>query len=461
MKEQNVKLENNIDILDRDSIVQGLEQILLVLSENREGKAFALDGKWGYGKSYILDMLERELQCVQNEETGDDRYFVFHYNCWQYDYYEEPAVAIVSAMLETINEQLENRAKGVADDAWSYAKNIVGEVAGEFVKNKIGVNPVEIYEQISNNGKKRAKATYDFDSMFAFKKTLDDTRKQIKKLSERQTVVLVVDELDRCMPQYAIKVLERLHHMFDGLNNVIVLMAIDSSQLEHSVKEIYGENVDTDRYLKKFISFSIELDRGKIQDSFSEKYSDYFSRFLNPKEGFNVIKPVIESSDLDIRNLEKVIEKVDLIHRMVCDKKVHSSVLAFEVIWTILRFKLTEARNRDTSTEGYVYNSYMDMQWLLGVNEINNKEYRELTMGVGTTIINHFRESLISVEEKKIIQMPGGTKVEVTNTVEGIMWYLFDQVLSHSKTLLYTGEVQTENLIKICDEFCNRAKVLL
>ena len=77
---------------------------------------------------------------------------------------------------------------------------------------------------------------------------------------------------------------------------------------------------------------------------------------------------------------------------MVCDKKVHSSVLAFEVIWTILRFKLTEARNRDTSTEGYVYNRYMDMQWLLGVNEINNKEYRELTMGVGTTIINYFRE---------------------------------------------------------------------
>lgn len=54
----------------------------------------------GYGKTYILEQLEKELEVLQNEETQNDRFYVFHYNCWQYDYYEEPAVAIVSAMLE-------------------------------------------------------------------------------------------------------------------------------------------------------------------------------------------------------------------------------------------------------------------------------------------------------------------------------------------------------------------------
>mgnify|MGYP000547399914 FL=1 len=109
-----------------------------------------------------------------------------------------------------------------------------------------------------NKGDKRENPS-DFDEMFAFKKTLDFTRNQIRELSKNKTVLLVVDELDRCMPEYAIKVLERLHHMFEGLDNVIVLLAIDSTQLEHSVKEIYGEQVDTERYLRKFISFRCKV----------------------------------------------------------------------------------------------------------------------------------------------------------------------------------------------------------
>ena len=40
--------------------------------------------------------------------------------------------------------------------------------------------------------------------MFAFKKTLDETREKLKRMSEIKTVVIVVDELDRCMPEYAI-----------------------------------------------------------------------------------------------------------------------------------------------------------------------------------------------------------------------------------------------------------------
>ena len=89
-----------IDILDRTKIMSDIEQILVLLSEQKQGRVFALDGKWGYGKTYILEQLEKKLVGLQKEGTNDDRFYVFHYNCWQYDYYEEPAVAIVSAMLE-------------------------------------------------------------------------------------------------------------------------------------------------------------------------------------------------------------------------------------------------------------------------------------------------------------------------------------------------------------------------
>lgn len=41
-----------IDILDRKKIIDDIEQILVLLSEQKQGRVFALDGKWGYGKTY-------------------------------------------------------------------------------------------------------------------------------------------------------------------------------------------------------------------------------------------------------------------------------------------------------------------------------------------------------------------------------------------------------------------------
>ena len=73
-------------------------------------------------------------------------------------------------MLESINRQLDAQIQGVLKDSWKCAKTIIGNVAGEFVEKNIGVNPVEIYKDIKENGDSRKASTYEFDSMFAFKR---------------------------------------------------------------------------------------------------------------------------------------------------------------------------------------------------------------------------------------------------------------------------------------------------
>lgn len=445
-----------VDVLGRDSIIHGLKDVIFMLSENREGKVFALDGKWGYGKSYILDILEKDLLVEQSEQTGSSRYYVFNYNCWKYDYYDEPAIAIVSAMLESINRQLDAQIQGVLKDSWKCAKTIIGNVAGEFVEKNIGVNPVEIYKDIKENGDSRKASTYEFDSMFAFKKTLDDTRGQIQKLASEQTVVLIVDELDRCMPQYAIKVLERLHHIFDNLDNVVVLLAIDSSQLEHSVREIYGEDVDTDRYLKKFINFSIALDKGQIRDTFSEKYSFYFDRFDHTDEAIEMIKEVISLCNLDIRNLEKIIEKIDLIHRIVCSETVNSAVCVFEVMWTVLRFKIIEADNVEENN-GLKLRNYLSLYWICNLSKVG---YSNIDRCLSSSMLDFLKDSYIISTKKTAAITNDGEFKEVIDMVSGLTWYLFDQVCSKHKHLIYNGEEGTEVLVKLCRQFCERTLVL-
>lgn len=416
-----------IDILDRKKIIDDIEQILVLLSEQKQGRVFALDGKWGYGKTYILERLEKELEVLQNEETQDDRFYVFHYNCWQYDYYEEPVVAIVSAMLDKYGGKSEKEK----------AQKVIKEIAGQIVKNKIGIDLVETHDNISK------KEQFQFDEMFGFKTTLDYTRNKICELTKDKTVLLVVDELDRCMPEYAIKVLERLHHMFEGLDNVIVLLAIDSTQLEHSVKEIYGEQVDTERYLKKFISFRVKLDSGKIQNEILNKYGYYFYNFVDLAECCPIVLKLIKLSGIDIRNIEKLIEKIDMIHSLCNGKNIKQpgEVLLFEFIWGLMKYKINEKMDNGSNLK-----RYESLEW---VPQIDHTEYTDLVIAFGSDLMKY----ISTLKQKSCSAEPSNTKdmCLMHANLKGKLWYLLDQVLATEKTI-ELFDIKKENIVYLDTE---------
>ena len=432
-----------IDILDRAKIMNDIEQILVLLSEQKQGRVFALDGKWGYGKTYILEQLEKKLEVLQKEGTNDDRFYVFHYNCWQYDYYEEPAVAIVSAMLEKYGGKSEKEK----------AQKVIKEIAGQIVKNKIGVDLVETHDNISQ------KEQFQFDKMFGFKTTLDYTRDKICELAKDKTVLLVVDELDRCMPEYAIKVLERLHHMFEGLDNVIVLLAIDSTQLEHSVKEIYGEQVDTERYLRKFIAFRIKLDSGKIQNQILANYGYYFYEFENLAECCPIVLKLIEISRIDIRNIDKLIEKIDMIHGL-CNgkhKKQPGEVLLFEFIWGLMKYKINEKMDNGSNIK-----RYESLEW---IPQIDHTEYTDLVVAFGSDLMKYIR----NLKQDSYSAVPNNTKdmCFMHADLKGKLWFLLDQVLADEKSIQLFGTKEMSNVnmdleeMRMCKKFNELGNALI
>lgn len=97
-------MDKRLDLLNREEFVENVIKIVKQLSDIKRGCCFAIEGGWGVGKTFVIEEIEERLKVPQSEETNGDRYFVFHYNCWQHDYYDEPAVAIISAMLASIKE---------------------------------------------------------------------------------------------------------------------------------------------------------------------------------------------------------------------------------------------------------------------------------------------------------------------------------------------------------------------
>lgn len=163
----------------------------------------------------------------------------------------------------------------------------------------------------------------------------------IQEIASHKTVIIVVDELDRCLPMYSIKVLERLHHIFNELNNVIVIVSMDKRQLEHSIKAIYGE-IDVDTYLRKFISFKVGLNTGKAS-RYAEKFQEYFLMFDMTAEEREDVENFLSDilKGLDMRTQERIFNKARVMHIIAKSDDVRDcSIMTFEILYLTVSLKM-------------------------------------------------------------------------------------------------------------------------
>lgn len=336
---------NKLDILQRDKFVKQLERMIENISENKASTCFAINGKWGCGKTFVLDMLQEQLEVKQSEKTADNKYFIIRYNSWKYDYYSEPLAAIVAELMTTIEEKtalfpdseekqkLLGALQGICIVLLTCFGNVINAQTGFDVNSA-----VKTVFKGKEKGEGDYKKAHDYDEYFALKNSIEKLNELLKDLSKKYTIVFLVDELDRCMPEYAIKVLERLHHLTEGKSNIITVISMDKDQLKKSVEKIFGiEN--SDKYLEKFIHFEVKLDYGNISESILDKYADYIALFDYEKFPFD--EPVEEClqaifKDVDIRTQEQLVKKAMIAHKLLYNDKKDYSFMCMELLLAVL-----------------------------------------------------------------------------------------------------------------------------
>ena len=356
-----------VDILNREEFINRTIQLVKLIAANRGNTTFAIDGEWGCGKTFVMDEIQNRL-----DKDTETNFIVIPYNCWQYDYYNEPLVAIVSALLDFADTR-----DIIPNDVKITLKEIalklgVGLVTQQ-IKNRTGIDIKEAVEQlkdVKDGAVEGIEKAHDFDDYYSFKKALEELKKKLEELSEEYTLVFAVDELDRCLPEYAIKVLERLHHISENVPNMITIIAVDKKRLENTVNSIFGNKDDkqddcADKYLKKFIRFELHLDNGK-QDSpkFFDKFPDFYARFdASLYEGLENTEQFLEElfQGIDIRSQERIVEKAMILND-ICfgDEKQDHSIMYMELFYATLYYHYKNEIIFDTKKHIYNQNNVFE-----------------------------------------------------------------------------------------------------
>lgn len=122
----------------------------------------------------------------------------------------------------------------------------------------------------------------------------------------------MVDELDRCRPDYAISYLETIKHIFD-VKGAVFLLAADRRQLENSAKTAFGLDLDFEEYYRKFIHREITLPA--ISDSGYEKLASKYVRYY--LEGGGARNCYMDTGN--IKHISELVSALKLTPRQIQD----------------------------------------------------------------------------------------------------------------------------------------------
>jgi len=221
---------------------------LLVMNSNYS--VYALSSGWGTGKTCFIKMWENILKEQKN------RYI--YIDAFKMDYEMEPFLMLLSAFKDflrdnqTIREEILEKYKKIFTmrNVTKLGLDIIFEkVGGNVLKDFIDKTAENYFNTISEE-----KSIYD---------ELTSSLEKIVEQSDNLPFIVIIDELDRCRPDFALETLERIKHIFH-IKNVKFILVYNEEVLKGMIKTKYGIEVDTERYLHKFAQRTFVLDNTKL-----------------------------------------------------------------------------------------------------------------------------------------------------------------------------------------------------
>lgn len=304
--------ENLIRTLKEDLLKRNKDLVYFynLLLAQETSCSIALDGKWGSGKTFfikqskllinaknVMSNMENDKRnsiinslprIKEEEEIPENFNMAIYYDAWENDNDSDPIISLVYEIIKQLGTTYDfSEKKNVFKLAGSILEMFTGKNVGSVIENLKSENPfIEIEKE-----KNLEKNIKDFFTEILVEK------------GNRLTVF--IDELDRCKPNYAVQLLERIKHYLCD-DRVSFVFAVNLEELQHTIKHFYGETFDACRYLDRFFNIRISLPP-------ADK-SRFYQR-IGLESGYvleDVCKRIIETYNMELREVSRFYYQIKL-----------------------------------------------------------------------------------------------------------------------------------------------------
>lgn len=277
--------------------------LLSLFKTTQEGVVLCLDAQWGDGKTtfarmWLTELKRQGLNCI-------------YFNAYAHDYANEPFIAFCGEILFLAEKTFADDAaiQALKKDFKSKAKQIGAKLLGTTAR--IGVKALtlgllkdsdldaidSLRTDIADAASSKLSSFMDkvLEDYISSKQTLDDFRSNLsalgKAVRDKQgfPLLIIVDELDRCRPDFALSLIEQIKHLFSARDVSFILLA-NTDQLQNYAKALYGAEVDASNYLRKFFTLTVSLPCNRSSSNQNDywKYSRRLAKHYEIKSQFDL-----------------------------------------------------------------------------------------------------------------------------------------------------------------------------
>ena len=327
--------------------------------EDSEGAyVIAIDSPWGTGKTRFVKMLRNFLENRKSDTPAEspidpsNGFLTVYYNAWDTDFSTDALEPLVYSLInsrEFESDLFEQQADEEIKEFIGTAKKVLKVIGLSASHHFLGETATKVFETCLENEdksnhddcgfKKKRQAILDFR----------DTLSRVIAKTKNEKLVIIIDELDRCRPTFAIQTLELAKHLF-AIDGLIFIFALDIKQLSCSVKTIYGQELDAPGYLCRFFDYITQLplpDKRKIiEEKIANLERKGFFSLATPLTSKNTVSyeitefilNIATTDNLSIRELLALLSHYEIL--IVTFLRNYNSEIPFLLYFFFLYLKL-------------------------------------------------------------------------------------------------------------------------
>lgn len=293
----------NQDVVNFCSIIDSFKYSTIV----------ALDGSWGSGKTFFVkqakmlidwkckrESLDEKLQKNIDQATKahpdiydklsfERKHSTVYYDAWENDDDTDPILSILYSIIKSEQVELHvSHDRGILQIISSLADCVTGRSISAFFE---AIKGEDFFEEL----KKRESIDELIRNFF---------NAAIGESCNR--LVIFIDELDRCNPSFAVRLLERIKHYFND-ERLTFVFSLNRDQLQHTICNFYGNGMNGSKYLDKFFDLNIQIPKAN-KVNFLAKIGFVKSIYV-----YDIICfAAIDYCDLELREITKFYQHIKL-----------------------------------------------------------------------------------------------------------------------------------------------------